>query len=108
MFTSNDISTTLRVDNGPVVLAAAILVARSSLRDHVLLDTDEYGATIAIDPDGVPFHMWGSGAQQLWLLLAAMAYRRHTVSLYEVADRLDRSNTAAVGEALAVLFGGQA
>lgn len=100
-----EVRTNVLVDQGPVRDAALILVSRSTLADHVIVFDDYAPTEIEIDPNGVPFAMWGSGTQALWRLLCAIAYSRQEVSLYEVVSRLDQRNTAAAGAALAALCG---
>ena len=95
----------LVVDAGPVADAAEILVHESTLASHVIFTTSGYTTEITMDPDGVPFELWGSGTQALWRLLSAIAYTRHEVSLYEVVSRLDSHNRAAVAAAIAALCG---
>lgn len=103
--TADTIRSTLVFDIGRVAEAAAILAEETSLAEHVTLTHDEWTTTVAVSGD-IPFEMWGSGTQQLWLLLSAIAYTGEHVSLYEVASRLDRRNSVAVARALANLFGG--
>ena len=99
------IRTTLVVDVGPVAEAAGIIARETTLAEHVTFTADGWTATVEIT-DGLPFEVWGSGTQALWRLLSAIAYTGETVSLYEVASRLDARNSAAVADALRVLFGG--
>ena len=90
-------------DRGPVADAARILATRTTLAEHV---TVHGGDPLEVEiTDEIPFEMWGSGTQGLWLLLSAIAYSTESVSLYSVASRLDQRNTAAAAEALAALFG---
>lgn len=99
------IRTTLVVDVGPVAEAACIIARETTLAEHVTFAADDWTATVEIT-SALPFEVWGSGTQALWRLLSAIAYTGETVSLYEVASRLDARNSAAVARALAVLFGG--
>lgn len=94
----------LVLDYGPCVDAAIILCEASTLRDHVTLE--DHGRTITVTHnDGIPFELWGSGTQALWLLLSAIAYSSETVSLCGVASRLDQRNSRVAGSALTRLFG---
>ena len=105
MTSTDTIRTTLVVDAGPVADAAAILAERSTLASHVAVTRGKWTTEVTITDD-VPFDLWGSGTQALWLLLSAMAYSSETVSLYAAASRLDTRNSIAAAEALYALFGG--
>lgn len=89
-------------DRGRVADAVRILATRTTLAEHV---TVHEGDPLQVEITGIPFAYWGSGTQALWRLACAIAYTADSVSLYEVASRLDSSNTAAASDALAVLFG---
>ena len=97
--------TVVVADRGPVADAVAILAESTTLVEHVTLSRSEWTTTIEHYGD-IPFELWGSGTQALWRLVCAIAYAGDAVSLYAVASRLDRRNSAAVADALAVLFGG--
>ena len=101
-----DTETTRRfiiADRGPVADAARILATRTTLAEHVTVHEDD---PLEVEiTDEIPFEMWGSGTQGLWLLLSAIAYSTESVSLYSVVSRLDQRNTAAAADALAALFG---
>lgn len=98
---------TLVVDQGPVRDAAYVLIAGSTLKDHVTVThgIGRHPAVIKMTAGGVPFEGWGSGTQALWRLLSAIAYSTETVSLYDVVSRCDQRNTAAVADAVAALCG---
>lgn len=99
----NDIRTYVYADRGPVADAVRILAAETTLAELV---TVHEGNPLAVEVTGdIPFEVWGSGTQGLWLLLCSIAYTGETVSLYGVASRLDRPNTLAAGRAMATLFG---
>lgn len=104
--TTDTIRSTLVVDAGPVADAAVILAEQTTLAEHVTLTRGEWTTEVAIYSDDIPFELWGSGTQALWRLLSAIAYSGEGVSLYQVAARLDRNNSAVVAHALGVLFGG--
>lgn len=93
------------VDCGPASMAVVILAVRTTLAEHVTITRGEWTTDVAMNGD-VPFELWGSGTQALWRLACAIAYTADAVSLYEVAFRLDRRNSAAAAEALVALFGG--
>jgi hypothetical protein len=106
MSTTTEVPTVLVIDKGPVWDAARILVESSTLTDHInVSDETAWTATVEHRADDVPFALWGSGTQALWQVLCAIAYTRHTVSLYEVAARCDDRNRRAVAAAVAVLCG---
>lgn len=105
MSTTETIQTTLVLDRGPAADAAVILAEQTTLAEHVALTRGEWTTDVTIYSE-IPFEVWGSGTQALWRLLSAIAYSRYEVSLYEVASRLDRNNSASVAQALGVLFGG--
>jgi hypothetical protein len=91
-------------DPGPVGDACIILATETTLADHV----EVYGTSpinVDVKPDGIPFDLWGSGTQALWLLLCSIAYSADEVSLYRVLSRLDSRNTAAVARAFRALCG---
>lgn len=90
-------------DRGRVADAVRILATRTTLAEHVTVhESDPLEVEVT---DDIPFDLWGSGTQALWRLVCAIAYVADTVSLYEVASRLDSQNSAAASDALAVLFG---
>lgn len=89
----------VRVDLGPVADACAILIVGTVLRDHVTVESDRHTVLYTADTT-IPYDLWGSGAQGLWLLLASMASRSQTVSLYDVVGRLDDGNRMGVASAL--------
>lgn len=90
-------------DSGPVRTAALMIALNTTLKDHVIVSDD--ASMISIPDDAIPFHMWGSGTQGLWLLLCSMCHSDEQVSIYQVMSRLDRSNLQVAGTALAVLTG---
>jgi hypothetical protein len=91
-------------DRGRVADAVSIFATRTTLAEHV---TVHEGDPLQVEVTStIPFELWGSGTQALWRLASAIAYSGDAVSLYEVASRLDQRHTAAVADALAVLFGG--
>lgn len=106
MSTTTTVADVLVVDRGPVRDAALILVAQSTLAEHVDVRDGMHVTEFTMIEGGIPFELWGSGTQALWRLLSAIAYTRHEVSLYEVASRLDQRNQAAVAAAITALFGG--
>lgn len=108
---SADHPTLIHVHAGPVQQAALVLACAPALADHVLTshadDGSESCVLIQHRADDVPFAMWGSGAQKLWELMLSLTGTPYAdgqfTSLYSVLARLDRPNTATVGEALAAL-----
>lgn len=91
-------------DRGRVADAVRILATRTTLAEHV---TVHEGDPLEVEvTDDIPFALWGSGTQALWLLVVATAYSGDVVSLYATARKLDAGNSAAAADALAVLFGG--
>jgi hypothetical protein len=90
-------------DGGRVADAVRILATHTTLAEHVTIhDGDPLEVEVT---DDIPFELWGSGTQALWRLACAIAYRVDTVSLYEVASRLDERNTVVASSAIATLFG---
>lgn len=103
MNTATKARTYVYADPGPVADAVRILATETTLSEHV---TIHEGNPLEVEvTDDIPFEMWGSGTQGLWLLLCSIGYSSETVSLYAVASRLDRRNTAAAGRALSAFFG---
>lgn len=99
-----DVPTGAIADRGPVADACLTLANSPALRDHLTQQESDHGNTILFrHDDGVPYAMWGSGAQSLWLLLLACCYRGQTVSMYDVMARLDRQNRIAVVAAIHAL-----
>lgn len=94
----------LVVDRGPVRDAALILAHDSTLAAHVFVLDGDHVTRIEMHKD-IPFEMWGSGTQSLWLLLSSIVHRNCEVSLHEVVSRLDSRNQAAVADAVAALCG---
>lgn len=103
---SNATETRIIADKGPVADAVRILAESLALRDHVRIQDDGDVIVIRRTDNDVPYELWGSGAQQLWLLVGAIAARRYEVSLYAVVERLDMPNRAAVAAAVTALCAG--
>jgi hypothetical protein len=105
MNTDTDIPSSVYAESGPVAQAALILATAPALRDHVWIVGEPSRAAVTVEQvaDDVPYRMWGSGAQRLWLLLLSICSHRHEVSLLDVVSHLDNSNATAVQHAVAAL-----
>ena len=102
--TTTDIRQWVYADKGPVADAVSIIATGTTLAQHV---TVHPGEPLEVEvTDSIPFELWGSGTQALWLLVCSLAYSAEAVHLYRVASTLDSRNSATVAQALAVYFGG--
>jgi hypothetical protein len=99
--------TTYAVD-GVLEGAALHLVAHSTLAPYVLVTSREglFGGRVTeftLDPDAVPFKMWGSTTQLLWEFLGSLVTRKVQANLNELLSRADTRNTRVIFEALQIL-----
>lgn len=106
MITDTDAPTELYVDTASRAgQAVALLVAGTTLADHVYVAPDGDVTHIFHNSGDVPFFLWGEGTKGLWRLALAMTSPVYDVSLFRVFAHLDPENTRVAVKALAVLGG---